>query len=310
MARRLRSALLAGAALSATLLAPARAEVPSVLVAARKDGALVKVTVVGRAAVVDVLVPGSPGVTLIPTQARGSSVSYVSERDEPKWRADVGVVDATTGKRGALTKDGESAHLLVSPDGRYRYVIAAPGGMMASLVRTDARGGNRKTLLAAPPGRGGRPNDVQLSGAGISPDGRTVYVARTPGLGASQLLAVDTTTGARRVIRYTSPVPYINNVVASPDGKTLAVTFSADETLSTTRVGLVPVTGGETAFFDLPGDAYGAAFTPDGAGVLLTWYGYPVDGSLIPHIWIGDVATRRATPVAGTDELFQAVPVA
>jgi dipeptidyl aminopeptidase/acylaminoacyl peptidase len=305
---RLRAALLAATTLLAFQGVPGHAADPTVIVAARDDGALVRVAVTGRVGHVTVLVPGKPGTTLIPTQANGSAVSYVSE-GETRW--DVGVVDAGKGTVRPLSHDGRSGHLLVSHDGRYRYVLKTnDDGALVSLVRTDAAGGYPRTLVAGPTGRAAAINDVQLSGMGISPDGRTIYVARTAGDQPSVLLAVDTATGRQRVLKHDSPYPIIENVVASPDGKTLAVTFSADDTLSSSRVGLVPVAGGAADLFPAVGDEVASAFTADGTGVLLTFETYPVGVGGLGRLSVGDVRTKAITPIAGTDNLFYAVPVA
>lgn len=314
---KLRSVLLAVVATLATAMAPsARAEDPKVLVAARSDGALVKVTLVGRAALVDVVVPAREGTYLIPTQANGPFVSYASytERGDTTL-SDVGIVDGRSGARTVVTRDGRSGHLLVSPDRRFRYILTAnSGGDLVSLVRTDASGRGRKTLLAGPTGRAAKNNEVQLSGAGISPDGRTVYVARTPGMAPSTLYAVNTSTGAKRVIRHGTTPKYIYNVVASPDGKTVAVSYTTDKE-NGVSVALVPASGGEPRVVTTHGDLFASSFTADSGGLVLSHSIYAGTSDLgyvgvtDTMLSLADIESGLITPIAGTAGIFQAVPV-
>jgi DNA-binding beta-propeller fold protein YncE len=182
-------------------LPAARATDPTVLVATRNDGALVRLTLTGRLASATVLVPGGPYTYHVAMQARRTSVSYVSTTDlHDSDRNDVSVLDATTGTHRQVTHDGRSGFLLQSPDGSVRYVLRTPagGGSFTSLVRIDARGRVR-TLL--PPLHG----DAMYSGASISPDGRVIYVARGTE-GSSSLLAVNTATG--RATSCCRPTPW------------------------------------------------------------------------------------------------------
>lgn len=295
------------AALAALLvpLAPARAADPTVLVATQRDGSLVRLTLTGRLAHADVLVHSSEYTWHVAMQARGNAVSYVSITDlQSSERSDVSVLDTTTGARKQVTRDGRSGFLLVSPDGSARYVLRTDDdGGLRSLVRIDARGRVR-TLLA----QAGRTS--QLSGAGLSPNGRAVYLARTT-TGPSALLAVDTTTGRATPVRPDLALGLIYNVVASPDGKTLAVSHVADD--GAAHVTLVPLAGGAPRDIVLPADLTASSFTRDGSAVVLTVpfldEALPVGSNLFPGVFLGDVTTGAVTPVLGTGDVFQAVVV-
>ena len=300
--RRARLLLLAVPALLG-IVAPARAADPTVLVAAHADGGLVKVTLTGRTATVTPLVTATRGAYHIPTQANGPSVAFVTETESG---ADVSVVDAGTGKHRRLTRDGRSGFLLVSRDGRYRYVLRTSSGTFFQLVRIDARNAV-KTLLTLP-AAAFRTGDVVLSGASLSADGRTVYVARTYESRASDVLAVDTTTGAQRVVQ-TGGARWVHHVVASPDGKWLAVSFAEDDFVS--RVRLVPLGGGTPKDLTLPyADIFASAFSPDSTTLVLSSFVALTPDEVTPGLHLADVATGLVLPVAGTERVFQAVAVA
>lgn len=310
--RRLRALLLAAATAVVPLHAPASAADPTVLVAARYDGALVRITLAHRMATVAVLVPARAGTYRVPIQANGTTVSMVTAVDDDRdGRYDVGTVDERTGAVRMFTRDGRSGHVLVSRDGRYRYVLKTnSGGNLVSLVRADARTNKTKTLLAAPPRAAAERGDVRLSGSGISADSRTVYVARTAGDDPSQLLAVDATTGARRVVRPDVAFPgEIFNVVASPDGRLLGVTY-LDTRSGALGVRLLPIASGPARDLDAMTDLVASAFTPDSSGVLLSApLGTLVDGLPGTDLSIGDVQTGAVLPILGTQGLFHAIPI-
>ena len=307
MTSRLRVAVLAVVAASSLAAAPARAADPTLLVAAREDGALVRVTLTGRVATVTDVVTPAAGAYYAPTQARGRTVSYVTAVARGDTvRYDVGTVDVETGARRPLSADGRSGHLLLSPDGRTRYVVTAtPDAEFLSLVRIDARG-RRTTLVPAPTGR--LAGTARLSGAALSPDGRTVYVGRTVSRNRTQLLAVDTTTGARREVRWTDAHDVLFDVAVSPDGKTLAVTYVSFADPTRTRVALVPAAGGAPRPFDVDSSVQTASFTADGTAVVLSAQGHPV-GAGMNELWLGDVSTGLLTPIVGASDLYHAVVV-
>lgn len=290
------------------LLCPlgARAADPTVLVATAADGSLVRLTLTGRVATAQVLVQGD-GAYHVPTQANGASVAFttftqVATRDIEN----VSLLDARTGVTRRLSRDGRSSFLLVSRDGNYRYVLRSNGiGVLSYLVRTDAHTGRTRTLLAV------TRNDAWLSGASLTTDGRTVYLASTRGTGPSDLLAVDTATGRAHALRSGVTDGVIFNVVVSPDGRTLAVSWSDGS--GGAHVSLVPVAGGDARELSLPlQDLAASAFTPDGSAVVLTVpvsERLPVTHALVPAIHLGDVLTGAVTPVLGTDGMFQAVAV-
>lgn len=300
--RRARLLLLAVPALLG-IVAPARAADPTVLVAAHADGGLVKVTLTGRVAQVTPLVAAAPRAYHLPTQANGASVAFVTETESNG--ADVSVVDATTGNHRRLSWDGRSGFLLVSRDGRYRYVLRTSSGTFFQLVRIDARNAV-KTLLTLP-AAAFRKGEVVLSGASLSADGRTVYVARTYESRASDVLAVDTTTGAQRVVQ--TGARWVHHVVASPDGKWLAVSFLEDDFIS--RVRLVPLGSGTPKDLTLPyGDIFASAFSPDSSTLVLSSFVTLTPEEVTPGLHLADVATGLVLPVAGTESVFQAVAVA
>ncbi|HEX8002096.1 MAG TPA: hypothetical protein VF519_05325 [Mycobacteriales bacterium] len=301
---RLRLALLA-AALTAGAAVPARAADPTVLVAASTDGSLVRVTLTGRTATTEVLVQGSDAGYYAPTQARGDAVSFAFLVEAPRGtRYEVGLLDARTGAARLLTRDGRSGFLLVSPDGRFRYVMRTDAdGYPVSLVRTDGAGRNERTLVAKP-----RTQVAQLSGAGITADGRTIYLARTTPTAPSVLFGVDTVTGATRVVRPSVPMKAIHNVVVSPDGRMLAVSYMDDA--RGLHVATVDVATGQANELTTYGAQTASAFTTDGTAVVLTapflGTGLPAE----PGLALGDVASGVVTPILGTADLYQAVPVA
>ena len=303
MTRRLRAALLAVALLCTPGVA--RAEDPTVLVAARHGGDLVRVTLRGRVATVEVLVRGGQGVYYVPTQAHGASVSFVRlVETEGESDVDVGTLNATTGAHRLLTGDHRSGHLLVSRDGRYRYILKSTAyDTLQSMVRTDSRGGRPVTLVRAV-------RNVRLSRPALSPDGRTLYVARTPNDGRSTLVAVDTRTGAQRVVTIPASFQHVVNVAVSPDGRTLAVSYLDGNDAS--HVALLTLANGSTREFQRYGWMNATAFTPDGSGVLLTATGPYYDPFVLktPELSIGDVATGAVTPLPGSGEIYDAFPVA
>lgn len=290
--------------------APARALDPTVLVATRADGSLVRLALTGRLADAKELVHGDAAkhTYQVATQANGTSVAYTTFVVTPFGAIqDVSTVDATSGKARRLSHDGRSGFLLVSRDGRYRYVLrSAFFGPLSSVVRTDTRTGKSTTLLSV------SPFFEWLSGASLSPDGRTLYIASTVGQRASNLLAIDTATGKRRVVRPDVTLGSVFNLVASPDGATLAASWA--DTAGTSHVSLVPLTSGAAREVSLPLTQLSAtSFTRDGSEVVLTAPfsdALPVTASLLPGIWLAEVTSGAVTPVLGTDGMFQAVTVA
>lgn len=309
--RRLRAALLAVSSALALAAVPGHAEDPTVLVAARQDHTVVRVTLVGRVVrSVEVIVPAAPATVLVPHQASPSGVSYSRYTEIPDdmyGRTDVGLLDASTGAHREITRDGRTEYLLVSRDAAYRYLVKTRGaGGVTSVVRTDARGGHAKTLFTA-----ARYLGVRVD---LSPDGRTLYVARSADRGPSTLFAVDTRTGARRVVRPAGEFTYIARVIASPDGRTLALSYL--DAQNNIHVVLLPVAGGPAREIKAPvysnGYLHAVAFTPDGSGLVL---GTISPGSSsntpapLPELSIADVETGQVTPIAGTGGLSSAVPV-
>lgn len=293
---RLRAAFLA--TLSAFMLAhPAGAAPAPSLVAGRADGALVSVTLdaAGNVTSQRVLVRPTAETVRIPAEVQRGIVSMLVMTDT---RADSLLVDARTGRVRGGYRNGHTGELLISPDGRYHYLVRTDEtGALSSLVRTDAHGKHAKTLIAPA-------DEVQLSGISLSPDGKTVYVARTPSATApSDLYAIDTATGARRTITYVAPYLWLINAVLSPDGKTLAVTF-ADDVTQELKAGLLDVAGGPVRLFADTGDLLASAFTASGDRVLLTRW---TDGEL--SLATADVTTLRTTPIGKSAGLRNAVPI-
>lgn len=285
--------------------APARATDPTLLVATQSDGALVKVTVVGRVAVVEPLVPATTGAFHVASHAVGTSVAYSTW---VKRRADVSVVNVATGARQRHSRDGRTGQLLVSRDGRVRCVLRNDAaGSYAVLARLEP-GGRRRTLYAPDPREYA---DYFLSGAAITPNGRTVYVARTTRSQPSPIWAVDTATGRRREVPTDRSMMWVLNVVLSPDARMLAVSYV--DLSYRLHVGVLPVTGGKPRLLALPVDRplYATAFTPDSTAVLLTTTSIRVRGPVAtPGLMLGDVESGRVTPILGTQDLQLAVAVA
>lgn len=290
----------------AALVAPARAAEPTVLVAARWDGALVRVTLTGRLATVEELVIGGGDIFHAPTQslAKGKVAYAIWNETRTGERYDVGIADATTGDHGTVTTDGRSGFLLVSPDGRFRYVMKTDrDGFLVTLVRTDSAGRHARTLVSPP-----RYAVASLSGAGLTADGRTIYLAQTTPRGGSTLFGVDTVSGAARLVRPSVAMPDVHNVVVSPDGRTLAVSYQdADDAL---RVALVTVATGEARVLTTYGGQTASAFSRDGTSVVLSAPLASLDLGPEPGLALADVATGLVTPILGTGGLLQAVAVA
>lgn len=302
----LRVALLAAVTALATLVAPARAADPTLLVATDANGDLWRVTLVGRVALPELLYDAPRGHHM-PTQAIGNAVSFAVVEDSPKGdRYDVGVVDAGTGAARALSRDGRSGFLLRAPDGHSHYVLKTDAdGFLQSLVRVYSNGRVR-TLVAKP--RYGR---AELSGAGITADGRTIYLAQSTPTRPSVLFGVDTASGEFRVVRTSIGMPRIHNVVVSPDGSTLAVSYA--DLAGATHVALVDASSGDARELSPPyGVTNASAFSRDGSSVVLTapLDALPVGVGLGPGLALADVATGAVTPVLATEGLYQAVPVA
>ncbi|HEV2891021.1 MAG TPA: hypothetical protein VGX28_11670 [Frankiaceae bacterium] len=301
---RARVLLAAATTLAALVVAPARAADPTVLVSSRYDGSLVRVTLVGRVATVEELVPGGGDIFHAPTQAIGTRIAYaIWNETRTGDRYDVGLADATTGDHRTVTADGHSGFLLVSPDGRFRYVMKTDReGFLVSLVRTDAAGRYPRTLVNKP-----RYSVAELSGAGLTGDGSTIYLAQTPATGTSTLFGVDTVSGATRPVRPNAPLGRVHNVVVSPDGRTLAVSYQAAD--DSVHVALVTVATGAVRELLTYGGQTASAFSRDGTAVVLSAPFVPVVLGPEPGLALADVATGVVTPIAGTGGLLQAVPV-
>jgi Tol biopolymer transport system component len=291
--------------LAVALPAPARAADPTVLVAARRgDSAIVRVTMEARVARVEVLIPGTSSVGLAPIQANGNAVSYVSATEtEGVPHVDVGTLDAQSGAHRLLSRDGHSLFLLVARDGT-RYVLRGDKyNVSRAVVRTDARGAHPRTLITAS-------GDAWLSVPALSPDGRTLYVARTTNDQPSVLYAIDTATRRTHVVRPDVRMRQLFHFVVSPDGKTLAVSYLDDDYVN--HVALLPLASGPLREFLYDyGTMAASAFTPDGSGVVLTATGpyYTAEPTVLPEISIGYVDSGLVVPVPGTGGLYQAVPV-
>ncbi|HVF03870.1 MAG TPA: hypothetical protein VNA20_03440 [Frankiaceae bacterium] len=299
-------ALLLAVALLATAPAPARAADPTLLVATAADGSLVKVTVAGRVAVAQPLVPAAKGTYHVAAQAAGGTVTYSSWNVDTK-RADVSTVQVASGARRQHTRGGRTGQLLVSGDGKVRCVLRIDAdGAFVSLARLDATGRARTLYAPDPRIYGG----VFLSGASVTTNGRTVYLARTTRGRPSPIYAVDTATGRLRQVPTDGSMLWVVNVVLSPDAKTLAVSYV--DTTYALHVRLIPVAGGRGRQLTLP---YGArlmatAFSPDGTSVVLTASSTRVGPAGTPGLWLADVESGRATPILGSHDLQNAVAVA
>ncbi|HVF03871.1 MAG TPA: hypothetical protein VNA20_03445 [Frankiaceae bacterium] len=304
---RLRALLLTVVAVAATAVGPVRAADPLFLVAGRADGALVHVTLVGRVAYTREVIPAPPSIYHAPTQAVGTRISFTAHTDtQSADRYDVGVADAESNEHRRLTRDGRSAHLLLSPDGRWRYVLTMGRyGALTSLVRTDAAGRNRKALV---PARRTARGDVRLSGTALSPDGRTIYLARTVPGTPSAIYAVDTTTGRLRALPVPRTYGFVYNVAISPDGRMLAISYAPTTNFETTEVAVVRLDGSLVQRFEATSNVTASAFTPSGLGVVLTRELLLLDHHLA-GLSIGDLTTGAVQPVAGSAGLFHAIPI-
>ena len=285
----------------------AAARKPTVLVAAHDDGRLVRVDLAARRPAIRTLVPDGDGTRVYPTEVLPDGDVVVTETTEGASEAihtDVAIVDPETGERRPVTSDRRSVRVLFSPDGRHRYVLDSPdSGVVTSVYRTGPDGTGRETILA-------EEQDVTVTAAALSPDGRTLYVARTADERASQLLAIDTATGDRRTVRHGLPHEIVIEVAVSPDSRLLALSF-ADWEEHGTHVALVPAAGGPPRRLAGAGELRATAFSRDGGTVVLsvtqeTSLGedrYDYDYTLA----LADVATGRVEPIPGTDGLRVAV---
>lgn len=284
----------------------AAARKPTVLVAAHDDGRLVRVELGGSRARVRTLYPDGDGKRAYPTAVLPSGDVVVTETTEGPLEAiytDVATVDPVTGERRAVTSNQRSVQVLFAPDGR-RYVLDSPdSGIVTSVHRTGPDGTGRETVLA-------EADDVTLTAAALSRDGRTLYVARTPDEQPSDLLAIDTATGERRSLRHGMPYDIVIDVAVSPDGTLLALSF-ADWEDDGTHVALLPAAGGQPRPLAADGDLRATAFSKDGGTVVLSVTKetplredrYDYDFTLA----LADVATGRVEPIPGTDGLRVAV---
>ncbi|HVF03872.1 MAG TPA: hypothetical protein VNA20_03450 [Frankiaceae bacterium] len=235
-----------------------------------RDGALVGFELTGDVAgQVTELLPDKEGQWYVPMDGRAGAVSVTRFTEGPSEDTTnaVGVIDAATGRMvEGLGKDGPAAGLLLAPDGRHRYELISPSsGVVTSIDRTDATGGSRTTLVAE-----ASESDTALSSAALSPDGRTLYVVKSPWEKPPTLHAVDTSSGRTTQIE-TRLAEDVYGVVVSPDGRTLALTVDGgregDEYVKT-RVALLPVAGGAPRWVDAP-NASASAFTRAGDVLLV-----------------------------------------
>lgn len=273
---------------------PARAAAPLTLVVGGEDGALLRVTVDASNTVSSrrVLMPAAGRLDRTPAHVSRGLVS-VAVWSYPNGRSDSLLVDPRTGKVVGGRKDGRTGQLFVSPDGRTHIAVKADeeGGLIG-VLRTDARGRSTKALLAPDPA-------VALSGIALSPDGRTVYVARTVSEDEQSILyAVDVATGTRREIAYLAPYQKLLNTVVSPDGKRLALTFFEDTTL-TFKAGVLDLDRlGVVRPVDAAADTVASSFAPDGRLLLSQW-----DHDSVGHLAFADPTTLLTTVIAGSTGL-------
>ncbi len=242
---------------------------------------------------------------IVPSDLRGTTLATMTLKGEVTY---VDLYDVRTGRRlRRIDPAGRGGNAQFTPDGKH-LVVGETGltGEAVQLVVTDLKGGGRRTLVAAT--KTANEDDI-LSGHAISPDGRTVYVARTPFPGVSTLLAVDFTTSEETVIPVVGPGLNVLNVRVSPDGKTLALTAYVAAT-GTIEVLFVPTAGGAGRRVAPPqGSHYVASsFTPDSKrawlSVLDDFAENPVSLATV------DVETLAVTvtPVENTTGFHYAVP--
>ena len=290
--------------LAAALPAPARAVAPLTLLAGTDDGGLVRVTMTADGVVTarHRLIGAAPRRVLTPAQVTGGVASVMAFRFDARnvdrmW-FDSMMVSPASGRVASRTTDGRTGQVLLSPDGKWRYLVTTDGGgLYTGLYRADARGRGRKVLVE-PEAR------HLLSSPALSPDGRTIYVARMPYGRRATLYAIDTATGTRREIVYAAPFNWVTSLAVSPDGKTLGISFF-DEVLVRSYVGLLdPVTGAVRLFVHLDQLMGMSEFTPDGSHVLLTDI-----SEARPTLALADTTTLLVTPVVASEGLQFAVPV-
>lgn len=298
--------LLVAAAMLATALPRAEAVGPLVLVSGRGNGGLMLVKVYGQRVVLeDMVAPPADGARLMPVQTRWRTVSYRSSGPCCRGPADVGLLDADTKTLSPVARD--AAELLVSPDGRTRFLTTLrtlPGDddhYRDAIVRTDAMGRGRTTLFSR-----AMEEAASMSSPALSPDGRTLYVGTShyrrprPEPSTPELWAVDTVSGDYFHIPLGTSSGSVRAVTASPDGRLLAVTLL--DVLYT--VLLVPLDFGPVRKVVSPGDmSYATAFTPDSRQVVLS--------SGESGLALADVVTGVAVPLKGTEKngLHDAVPL-
>jgi hypothetical protein len=274
---------------------------PEAFVAVR-DGALVRFELAGRTAgPVTELLSDAESQWYVPFDGRDGHVTVTrfTEGGMESITHSVGVIDAGSGQVTGLGPDGPAAGLLLSPDGRYRYELISPdSGIVTSIDRVDAANGSRRTIVPDE-----RPESGDTIGsAALSPDGRTLYIVATYDEAPWRLRAVDTGTGRTRTIE-TGLDDDLYHVVASPDGRTLALTVDAGgaDGDRKTRVALLPLDGGGLRWVKAP-NAAATAFTRAGDVLLI------VDsGDERTALALGDVATGDVRGITGADDVGHAV---
>jgi YVTN family beta-propeller protein len=187
--------------------------------------------------------------------------AYVAE----EMTNEVVVVDLADGRVLARTgTDVSPSGLALSPDGDRLYV-ACTGNNEGSLDVMSTLSDRVVSRLAI----GGQPNDVALS-----PDGRYAYVtsvgavpwAHTPGGGSSSgVLTVNTATG--HVTGWVRTVSDPENVVVSPDGRTLYLISGWGNNRSYLQVLSVPEARAVATLSQLGYEAWDLAVRPDGSVV-------------------------------------------
>ncbi|MGC4937658.1 hypothetical protein [Kribbella sp. DT2] len=190
---------------------------------------------------------------------------------------------------------GPLSDLAVAPDGRHLYAVSAFPG----LVRIDVRRQVVDLTVDLP--------DAEHEGIAVSPDGRWVYVTSAPahsggGPPINALTVVDATSG--KVVKTLQlPGDRPDDVVVTPDGKRIFVSYATYETTKPNFVSVLDA-GSLAVVAKVPvtGRSYAMAITPDGRQLYVTGMdeksvadGTPGMDDLKPAIEVIDTTTNAVT---------------
>jgi Periplasmic component of the Tol biopolymer transport system len=179
-----------------------------------------------------------------------------------------------SGKKQITNDEFLKSDAVVSNDGRY-VVFATTRSGGKNIWRCDMDGNNLKQLTQG---------SVWDTKPAISPDGKWV-VFHSPRSGKKALWKVSIDGG--EPVQLTDKFSWSPTI--SPDGKLIAFFFFEDKAQTQTRLGLLPLDGGDIVkLFDLPAQAY-----PDGG---LEW---APDGQSLTFVNERDASNIMSQPIAG-----------